>query len=62
MIARKRKRNPSEFGFASFHEYACLINFFYFLFFFKSPLSYLFFSFLNIHLAYSHIFFFYFDL
>ena len=28
MIARKRKRNPSEFGFASFNEYAWLINFF----------------------------------
>ena len=27
MIARKR--NPSEFGFASFHEYAWLINFFF---------------------------------
>ena len=28
MIARKRKSNPSEFGFASFHEHARLINFF----------------------------------
>ena len=56
MIARKRKRNPSEFGFASFHEYAWLIKKFSW-FFCKSPLSYLFFSFLNIHLAYACIFF-----